>query len=570
MEHSGSHAQDGDSQEDARIIPFDPDRVSWYLPHIYELPKESSFETALSRVRLPDLESGRAFGLVVRLITDNNSFRPSVRLTGEPTIIDNSRTPDVFIRTYHDSGGDSVCIWGTPDRPCLLEISIPYAVQDADRMEPVPANGRLSLIVTAPAFMAEVNQAYLENNKNADGFEKSPRFPHWGREGERYEGECDISEFISLCGGELKLRRCIVLWRDSQEPAAGMDASIDFDRGTLQITGVPARSGLLMFRFLYSNGQQADLKDNDDIVEIVPSSFSRRIGELVDSLQNMPPKRAMAGNSIRHDILLPDSYDADRMSISGLVVSDSGLTAVYRREKKTLEITGMPGRSGLVSLTFTLLVKTDWNHTVAETVMMPLFEFRTDTGSMWKNLPTDPTAPYQIQDEEHAVIEAGARTILCASKRGRSHAHYGKFRDDNFKACRLETGWLVVAVSDGAGSARYSREGSRIICDTFCETMRRKLATGEYDDAESPDLESRLRSALLDAAHQGLDRIRQEAGTMSRTDPGTTVRDYSATLLGYVMKEFKDGWLIISIGIGDGVIGLLVQLRFLRRTQNII
>ena len=44
---------------------------------------------------------------------------------------------------------------------------------------------------------------------------------------------------------------------------------------------------------------------------------------------------------------------------------------------------------------------------------------------------------------------------------------------------------------------------------------------------------------------------------MSQTNTDVTVKDYSATLLGYVMKQFEDGWLIVSIGIGDGVIGLL-------------
>ena len=519
---------------------------------ISELPKEKSFEKALKTVWIPEIVYGEPFQRFIRLFTDNNSFRQSVYLTGQPV------TNDPAVSIEISPIGDSLFISGTASLPGIMEITIPYAILDRRRKEPVQKEGVISLNVVEPFFTAEASRAFQENIQKPDGLEKSPNLRHWSREGEQYEGECDISEFISLCGGEMKLRECVVLNLDSMEPAAGMKASVDPEKGMLHVTGTPATSGRLMIRFLYPNGQQVNLTDYDDLIEIVPSSFFENLDQLVEALQKMPPKQAMAGNNIKHEIPLPSPFDSDCMSIIDLSATDPSLNAVFNGEKKIVEITGKPGGSGAISLTFTLIAKTELGHEMTRPVKIPLFELCSDTKSMWKNLPTDSTAPYQAQDEDHAIVEAGNRTILAASKRGRTHAHHGKFRDDNFKACYIEeTGWIVVAVSDGAGSAQYSREGSRIICDTFCETMRGKLSSGEFGDPETPDLEDKLRTAILDAGRQGLSLIEEETRNMAQTNSDVTVRDYSATLLGYVMKQFPDGWLIVSIGIGDGVIGLL-------------
>ena len=66
------------------------------------------------------------------------------------------------------------------------------------------------------------------------------------------------------------------------------------------------------------------------------------------------------------------------------------------------------------------------------------------------------------------------KDIVAASKRGRSHAHEGKARDDDFNIYHNDSnGWYIIAVADGAGSAKYSRKGSAVACETcveFCKT----------------------------------------------------------------------------------------------------
>ena len=77
----------------------------------------------------------------------------------------------------------------------------------------------------------------------------------------------------------------------------------------------------------------------------------------------------------------------------------------------------------------------------------------------------DQTLPKDHTD--HKRVVGPLRNIIAASKRGRAHAHSGTFRDDDFSIQFNEsTGWYMIAVADGAGSAQYAREGARIACDT--------------------------------------------------------------------------------------------------------
>ncbi|MBK6541817.1 MAG: protein phosphatase 2C domain-containing protein [Flavobacteriales bacterium] len=75
---------------------------------------------------------------------------------------------------------------------------------------------------------------------------------------------------------------------------------------------------------------------------------------------------------------------------------------------------------------------------------------------------------------------------MVASNRGRSHAHEGKFRDDDFKVASLNgTGWSIVAVADGAGGSKYSRKGSFIACNAAVQYFQEKLSPDEFVELES-------------------------------------------------------------------------------------
>lgn len=172
----------------------------------------------------------------------------------------------------------------------------------------------------------------------------------------------------------------------------------------------------------------------------------------------------------------------------------------------------------------------------------------------WKTLePSDQTDP-----TPHEAFEAGPAQpgwqVVAASVRGKLHAHKGEWREDSFRWASAD-GWTIMAVSDGAGSARLSRVGSRLACDTAVSRLQ-KLLTG-YTVAPAPgqpaeaDLQ-RLREFLRSAADQARLAVLHEA--RERSAP---VKDFSATLLLAVVAPWADRHLVGVLQAGDGAVGVM-------------
>jgi len=234
-----------------------------------------------------------------------------------------------------------------------------------------------------------------------------------------------------------------------------------------------------------------------------------------------------------------------------------------------------------------------------------------DPKSLWLDLPVEDYEGYKNDDNTHDGIEfdivtaaekkrlftstpaeTGKIEILMASRRGRSHAHVGKPRDDCFYwEIDDETGWNFVAVADGAGSAKYSRKGSEIACQTVVKQLRRQI-TAEYDaglcissdavnkfarkkkeflksggkwDPTTWDQYGRaefLEETKLDGIfHIAVDAAIRAIHEEAKTREGATPKDYHTTLLCAAFKHFGpinpdpseiSGWLIASYWVGDG------------------
>jgi serine/threonine protein phosphatase PrpC len=190
-----------------------------------------------------------------------------------------------------------------------------------------------------------------------------------------------------------------------------------------------------------------------------------------------------------------------------------------------------------------------------------------DPQSLWKNLPTDGGALYAKPDSAIDNVDAGNKKILAASQRGRSHAHVGSFRDDAF--CikyDAETNTSFLLVADGAGSAKYSRKGSEIACETVIKHLQNKM-TPEFwenllpavvsfqatpDTASTNKIKNMLYHTLGDAAFAANKAIAQE----SKLQTGTSPKDYATTLLVTVCRKMDDGWFIAGYWVGDGGIGI--------------
>lgn len=194
------------------------------------------------------------------------------------------------------------------------------------------------------------------------------------------------------------------------------------------------------------------------------------------------------------------------------------------------------------------------------------FVVNPDPRSLWKDIPTDKNIKFYKEDyvSEYVTVtenEKGPqKDIVAASKRGRSHAHEGKARDDHFKLSHnADNGWYVIAVADGAGSAKYSRKGSEVACNTCVEHCVKALETPDELETAIVELSkaeegasNRTISTLIYNIIGGAALKAHRAITDMAAANEDQTRDYSTTLLIAICKKFDFGWFVASFWVGDG------------------
>ena len=193
-----------------------------------------------------------------------------------------------------------------------------------------------------------------------------------------------------------------------------------------------------------------------------------------------------------------------------------------------------------------------------------------DPRTLWKDIPTPRDTEYFKEDSQMQYVKVeekegvSRKDIVAASQRGRSHAHEGKPRDDHFLLhyCE-ETEWYIMAVADGAGSAKFSREGSLIACETVVEHCKKALDNSiEFEKAIKlfSDDKEQIRGVynwvyqiLGNAALKAHNAIKKEAERRnSERNDNTKMKDYATTLLLAICKRFEFGWAVASFWVGDG------------------
>lgn len=194
------------------------------------------------------------------------------------------------------------------------------------------------------------------------------------------------------------------------------------------------------------------------------------------------------------------------------------------------------------------------------------FVINPDPKSLWLNKESDRNDPYWKEDNVSASFSLADRKLIVGSKRGRSHAHEGKFRDDEFGFDYNEsTGFGVIVVSDGAGSAKFSRRGSLIACESVVEYFAKEVPAEEFTAidaviqahhaAKTEETSRVLKDFLAKRVAGAAFYAHQKIKTFAEAS-GATLRDFSATLLFSLVRKYDFGYCIISFGIGDGGIGV--------------
>jgi len=236
----------------------------------------------------------------------------------------------------------------------------------------------------------------------------------------------------------------------------------------------------------------------------------------------------------------------------------------YNSETKIIK--GTPSKSGDIKIKFKFSVQGEEEGTGPHEKLIN-FVINPDPKSLWKNIESKKEDPFWKEDNVAVSAKLGEKTIVVASKRGRSHANVGSFRDDDFAFTHFDkNGWNIVAVADGAGSAKLSRKGSEIACKEvvhyFSENLKDEMLT-EFDalvkehkehtgDGTLKKLNLFVYNNLGKAALSVHKKLEQFAA-----ENEVELKDLHSTLIFTLFKKYDFGYTILSFGVGDCPIGVL-------------
>jgi serine/threonine protein phosphatase PrpC len=246
---------------------------------------------------------------------------------------------------------------------------------------------------------------------------------------------------------------------------------------------------------------------------------------------------------------------ADITSYGLIVPNDTGLA--YDAEAKTLS--GTPLQSGDVNLIFTYNFEgepegTDPNVKKITIIINP------DPKSLWKDIPSDTADRFWKPDTVAEMAVLGGRKLVVASKRGRSHANKGSFRDDDYAYAETASGWNVIAISDGAGSASYSRKGAEVACQAVVNYFSNEFPTESitlldevlsgYSEKDTSSIKNKIEDIaypqLLAAAKKAVTEIDLLAYTIE-----IPLNEFHATLAFTLFKSYPSGYAFFSFSVGD-------------------
>lgn len=243
-----------------------------------------------------------------------------------------------------------------------------------------------------------------------------------------------------------------------------------------------------------------------------------------------------------------------------------GLT--YDIEKK--EIKGIPTLSGEHKIKIEIK-RSDWKEGKPKFIREVNLIINPDPKSLWNDIPTPTDIEYYKSDSDKLFVKVEAKDgesrkdMVAASQRGRSHAHEGKARDDDFQLYYdNDNEWYIIAVADGAGSAKSSRKGSAIatqvavdVCkaqinqhnEEFCKLI--KGFSEDKSDENRKKFGDYLYTIVGSSIFKAYKAIEEEAKMK-----GNPIKDYSTTLVFSICKKFSFGWFVGAYWVGDGGIGI--------------
>ena len=259
----------------------------------------------------------------------------------------------------------------------------------------------------------------------------------------------------------------------------------------------------------------------------------------------------------------------DKISVVELAGAEELGLVLAMSEDGRCSLSGKPTTAG--DFTLKLRYKTLEGEPMSE-LSIPV-AFNPNPRDLWKNIPTDPNIPYYKSDSETAYLKVEAeedkkqrKDIVAASQRGRSHAQEGRPRDDHFSLFHCdESDWYIIAVADGAGSAKYSRKGSEVACKAVIDHCKNLLfdnpdfetSIREYEaDRDNQEKRTNVTRHVIDIIYKGAMNAHEAVKKVAEANEEAKLKDFATTLMFAVCKKYDFGWFIASFWVGDGAMCL--------------
>jgi len=284
-------------------------------------------------------------------------------------------------------------------------------------------------------------------------------------------------------------------------------------------------------------------KDDQPALPVAPPTPS-----LLAVQKTVTLKNARAGEDYSDILVLDDGRDIELVNAAG-----TGL----RFDRDDWSFSGVPAEAG----DFELKLKGKIGDRPAEiTASLAVIA---DPKSLWTSLASDESDRFWKPDEAFALVAGQNLRMIAASKRGRSHAKSGGFREDDF-ALTTHGAWHIAAVADGAGSARFSRRGSRLAVETVTRDLPALIdqhlgadfvCPGDHQllsDEARNEIAQRLYKTLVAASYSALEALQKQADELEEP-----VASLSTTLILVIARRFEQRWFVAAFSIGDGGAALL-------------
>jgi len=229
-------------------------------------------------------------------------------------------------------------------------------------------------------------------------------------------------------------------------------------------------------------------------------------------------------------------------------------------------ISGIPKQSG--ELIFDLLYRIEGEEENSELNSKKIkIIINPDPKSLWKDLKSDETDPFWKVDNVCCSGNFADKKIIVASKRGRSHANVASFRDDDFAFKSFDkTGWNIIAVSDGAGSAANSRKGSQLACELVISYFEEHFTLdslnefdtilNDYHNKIGDDTSKKISHFVYNNLSKAAWHVHKKIEEFSLKSE-KTFKEFHSTLIFALVKKYEFGYAILTFGVGDCPIGLI-------------